>query len=65
MLAYQEKNSNEEWMSCLYKRKKKGMWDIKPICTDFDKTLHLSDFIMHVIFKIQYHLDIHLTIEAF
>lgn len=32
---------------------KKGHVNIKSICTGFDKTAHLSDFIMHIISNIQ------------
>lgn len=46
----------------MFAQEKKEHVNIKPICTGFDKTLHLSDFIMHIISNIQWHLDIHITI---
>lgn len=45
--------------------RKKEHVNIKPICTDFDKILYLSDFIMRIISNIRQDLDIHLTIETF
>lgn len=52
-------------MNVMFAQEKKEHVNIKPICTGFDKTLHLSDFIMHIISNIQWHLDIHITIETF